>query len=101
MEGLCITVLKPWKYVIRNIIPKLHPPILGPDKSIIPFKYNKQISGKEYSKLLIKNEEFNNNNTGLYIYNVITEMLDKPMHLSKQVPTTLCKYITTLGFIFD
>lgn len=35
MEGLCITLLNPWRYIMCDIIPKLHPHILGPDKLII------------------------------------------------------------------
>ena len=75
--------------------------ILGPDKTNIPFKYQKQIRDKVYSTLLINNNKFhnNNNNTDLPIYNVLTDMLDSPMYLPFKPSTTICTYVTTLGVI--
>ena len=42
-EGLHITILNLWCYVMHDIIPKLQHPILGPDKIITSFENNKQI----------------------------------------------------------
>ena len=98
-EGLRISALNPWQFVLCELIAKIYPHLLGPDKTIIPFDYQKQIGGEVYSKLLINNNEFHNNNTGLPIYNVLTDILDTPMYLPNKAPTTLFNYVRTLGFI--
>ena len=42
MEGLRISVLNPWRLVLRDVLPKLDPHLLGENKSIIPFDFHKK-----------------------------------------------------------
>ena len=75
-EVLAVFAPNPVKLAMRTAFTYLNPSLLGVEKCLISFDYEKQVGPNKFAQMLIHNNEYHNQSTAIQIRNVHPDVLN-------------------------